>query len=95
MSDTDIIRVCVPVKDEDYPAPGSQVTPCANCDEPIWRSANQVLRVPDTQEQVTETYCLCPLCFAQYQAESKEPGEFVFPSLADLMKEFFPDGKGL
>jgi len=88
-----IVRMCVRVEDEDHPAKGSEIVLCAECDVPIWRAANQVLRHPETGEVVVETHCLCPQCNFAHMTLSPE-AQIVLPSgaeLTDLLKELFSE----
>jgi hypothetical protein len=84
-----IIRVCVRVADEQYPAPGSEPVTCSECDVPVWRAANQIMRHPETGEALTETHCLCMVCFVGHAALEDEPPTLIPPRLDDLMKELF------
>lgn len=86
-----IIRVCVRVQDEAYPAPGSEIVLCAECDVPVWRAANQVMREPQTGEPLTETHCLCFMCFMIHAALEDTPPTLIPPNLDDLKKELFPE----
>jgi hypothetical protein len=84
-----IIRVCVRVADEPYPAPGSEPVPCAECDVPVWRATNQIMRHPETGEPLTETHCLCVMCFMAHAALEDEAPTLIPPRMEDLMKELF------
>jgi hypothetical protein len=84
-----IIRVCVRVADEPHPAPNSSIVPCAECDVPLWRADNQKMRHPDTGELLTETHCLCVMCFTMHSALEDEPPTLIPPDLDEVMKELF------
>jgi hypothetical protein len=89
-----IVRMCVRVQDESRPAKGSEIVLCAECDTPIWRAKNQVLRNPETGEVVTETHCLCPACNFAHMALSPADAKIVLPTgqeLGDLLKELFSE----
>jgi hypothetical protein len=86
-----IIRICVRVVDEPNPAPHSEQVPCAECDVAVWRAATQKMRHPDTGEELTETHCLCFMCFLAHAALEDEPPTLVPPRMDDLMKELFSE----
>lgn len=89
-----VVRMCMRVDEEPNPAPGAEVVLCAECDVPIWRAKNQVLRHPETGEPVTETVCLCSQCNFAHMALNPE-AKIVLPTreeLFDLLKEIFSEG---
>jgi hypothetical protein len=89
--DANIIRVCMRVDDIQEPGVGSEIVLCAECDAPIWRAKDQVLRNPENGEVVVETHCLCPPCNAKHMSLNPE-AQLVMPSREELMnilKELF------